>query len=154
MIIILIKERGAQLKKRIVRMTHQREIILEELRQLKTHPTADELYDIVKKRLPRISLATVYRNLDVLADLGMIQRIEVSGRQKRFDGNPEPHHHIRCLVCGRVADVEMDNPPKIDFDALHTHGFKVLGFRLEFEGVCPECSFTQKDSQSLPENLQ
>ncbi len=135
-------------------MTHQREIILEELRQLKTHPTADELYDIVKKRLPRISLATVYRNLDVLADLGMIQRIEVSGRQKRFDGNPDPHHHIRCLVCGRVADVEMDNPPQINFGSLHTHGFKVLGFRLEFEGVCPECSFTQKDSQSPPENLQ
>ena len=137
------------MKKQIVRMTHQREIILEELKQLKTHPTADELYDIVRKRLPKISLATVYRNLDVLADLGMIQRIEISGRQKRFDGNPEPHHHIRCLVCGRVADVEIEKHPEINFHEIKAHGFKVVGFRLEFEGICPECTFSQSGSHDL-----
>ena len=137
------------MKKKTVRMTHQREIILEELKQLKTHPTADELYDIVRKRLPRISLATVYRNLDVLADLGMIQRIEVSGRQKRFDGNPKPHHHIRCLLCGRVADVEIERPAEINFNEIKAHGFKVVGFRLEFEGICPECTFSHGGSHGF-----
>lgn len=125
--------------RKMMRMTHQREIILEELKRLKTHPTADELYEIVKKRLPRISLATVYRNLDVLAELGIIQRIEVSGRQKRFDGNPEAHHHIRCLVCGRVADAELSQEPEVNFESVKASGFKIIGFNLEFQGVCPEC---------------
>ncbi len=133
-------------KKQIVRMTHQREIILEELRQLKSHPTADELYSIIKKRLPRISLATVYRNLDILADNGHIQRIELGGRQRRFDGNPMPHYHIRCNVCGKIADVEIyDSDIKekievdIDLSKVDACGFRILGYKFEFEGLCPDC---------------
>jgi Fe2+ or Zn2+ uptake regulation protein len=72
-----------------LRMTHQREIILDELNRSKTHPTADELFDRIKHKLPRISLATVYRNLEILSAAGLIKKLEMSGRQKRFDWDRE-----------------------------------------------------------------
>ena len=87
------------------RMTRQRAVILEELRKVKTHPTADELYSIVRERLPRISLGTVYRNLDFLADTGEIRRLEAAGTTKRFDGDISWHQHVRCIHCGRIGDV-------------------------------------------------
>ena len=125
-----------------MRMTSQREIILEELRGTTSHPTADELYVRVKKRLPRISLATVYRNLERMAEEGMIQKIEVAGAQKRFDGNPEFHYHIRCARCGRVDDVHVE--PLEELEALVSRegdlqGYRLLGYRLELVGICPDC---------------
>ncbi len=122
------------------RITHQREVILEELKSVRTHPSADELYDQVRQRLPRISLATVYRNLEFLTDQGLVQKIEVGGRQKRFDGNPEEHYHIRCLDCGKVDDVDLDRIQSLDKSISRTCGYKVIGHRLEFMGICPECS--------------
>ena len=70
------------------------------------HPTADEVYQVVRKRLPRISLGTVYRNLDVLSESGEISRLDRCGAQYRFDGDLEQHYHIRCSSCGRVDDIE------------------------------------------------
>ena len=78
------------------RNTRQRDVILGELRNSLTHPTATELYDLVRRRLPKISLGTVYRNLDLLARMGIIQRLEMAGAETRFDGDRRPHDHIRC----------------------------------------------------------
>ena len=72
--------------------TVQRRVIMDELRALKTHPTADELYRIVRIRLPKISLGTVYRNLSILAESGMIRRLDSAGRQTRFDADISPHY--------------------------------------------------------------
>ena len=91
-----------------LRMTNQREIILRELVKSKEHLTADELYDIVKKVMPRISLATVYRNLEILSEAGIIGKLEISGRQKRFDFDPEDHDHIYCAVCHRVDNLDIE----------------------------------------------
>ena len=91
-----------------LRMTNQREMILQELKKSKEHLTADELYDRVRKRMPRISLATVYRNLEILSEAGMIGKLEVSGRQKRFDWNAEEHDHIFCVKCHRVDNLELN----------------------------------------------
>ena len=66
-----------------LKLTKQRKVILEELRKLKTHPSADEIYNIVRERLPRISLGTVYRNLEILSDAGVILKLDVAGSQKR-----------------------------------------------------------------------
>lgn len=123
----------------IARMTRQRRIILDELCRLKTHPTADDLYEIVRKRLPRISLGTVYRNLDVLSRTGVILRLEMGGSQYRFDGNPLPHAHVRCVHCGSVADVcgpLAGVPLPAPEDAC---GYCVTGYRMEYTGTCPEC---------------
>ncbi|MGD9277844.1 MAG: transcriptional repressor, partial [Desulfobacterales bacterium] len=74
------------------RITKQRQVILEELRQMETHPSADEIYKVVRRRLPRISLGTVYRNLEVLAQMGEIQKLELSGSIKRYDWNTNKHY--------------------------------------------------------------
>ena len=122
-----------------LRMTNQREIILNELRKSRQHLTADELYGRVKKFMPRISLATVYRNLETLSEAGIIAKIEISGRQKRFDYDTEAHDHIFCVQCHRVDNISLERglisvsslslPPK----------YQITGYRVEFAGICPPC---------------
>ncbi len=136
------------------RMTRQRSIILEELRSVDSHPSADEIYEMVRKRLPRISLGTVYRNLEILCELGEIQKLEAGGILKRFDGNPKLHYHIRCIGCGRVVDAPV-NPLIHAGEAIHAAtDYKIIGHRFEFLGVCPACAETAiapglKDAQYL-----
>ncbi len=122
-----------------MRITNQREIILEELRRLKTHPTADELYEVVKKRLPRISIATVYRNLERLSEAGIIHKLEYGGRQKRFDGDVRPHSHVFCVRCGRISDVDTVEGLSVRAMVLDPKGFEIIEGSLQFEGICPEC---------------
>ena len=129
-----------------VRITHQREVILETLKSVKTHPTADELYDMVRQRLPRISLATVYRNLEWLSDQGIVQKIEVGGRQKRFDANTMTHYHIRCVECGKVDDAELDPLLGVNQIPDTINGYKVLGHSMELQGLCPECNMKKMSS--------
>lgn len=103
------------------------------------HPTAEEVYGIVRERAPGISLGTIYRNLDVLAREGLIQAIESAGLHRRYDGNPVPHFHFQCRQCRELWDMhpqEPWTPPPLE----EYPGFEVTGFRLIFEGYCPECS--------------
>jgi Fur family transcriptional regulator, ferric uptake regulator len=122
-----------------LRMTTQRQVILDELKKLKSHPTAGELCQIVRRRLPRISLGTVYRNLEILSRQGMIQKLDVGGTEMRFDGTTDNHYHLRCLNCGKVADVEMDVIPGLEHKVDGAAGYEVLAHRLEFMGLCPDC---------------
>lgn len=126
-----------------MRLTPQRQIILEELSKVKTHPTANEVYDMVRKRLPRIGLGTVYRNLDLMAENGLILKLEVGGTQKRFDATTDLHYHIRCTKCGRVDDVDMDVLPQIDQAAVNATDYQILGHHIEFTGICESCSKLQ-----------
>ena len=122
-----------------MRMTSQREIILKELQDSHQHLTADELYERVKKIMPRISLATVYRNLETLSEAGIIGKLEISGRQKRFDSDVHPHDHIYCLECHRVDNIDFDrnlvNPSAVTSDK----GYRITGYRVEFKGICAPC---------------
>lgn len=124
---------------KMLRMTTQRQVILEELSKVKTHPTANELYDMVRKRLPHIGLGTVYRNLELMADCGMILKVEVGGTQKRFDATTDDHYHIRCSACGRVDDIDM--PVIEDFAARASTAspYLILGHHVEFTGICEDC---------------
>lgn len=123
-----------------LRMTRQRQVILEELRKVNTHPSADEVYEMVRKRLPRISLGTVYRNLEILSESGDIKKLEPGCSLKRFDGNPSEHCHIRCVRCDRIADAPLAPDIEIDVAGLMPADYKIIGHRLEFFGVCPNCS--------------
>jgi Fur family transcriptional regulator, peroxide stress response regulator len=123
-----------------IRMTRQRKVILEELRKFMHHPGADEIYEAVRKRIPRISLGTVYRNLEVLSELGEIRKLEFGGTMKRFDGDPEEHYHIRCNLCDRVDNVPMPHLEDIEERINLDTDYRIIGHRLEFFGLCPECS--------------
>ena len=121
------------------RNTRQRQVVLEELRKLTSHPTAADLYEITRARMPKISLGTVYRNLELLAENGVIQKLEIGGSEARFDGNPERHYHVRCARCERVDDVHDLPGDFVKRPVKHLSDYEILGFRLEFIGICPEC---------------
>jgi Fur family ferric uptake transcriptional regulator len=122
-----------------LRLTRQRKVILEELRKVDTHPSADELYEMVRKRLPRISLGTVYRNLEILSESGEIQKLELGCTLKRFDGIAANHYHIRCIHCDRVVDAPADIYVTVSHDLKNATDFEITGHRLELIGICPAC---------------
>jgi Fur family ferric uptake transcriptional regulator len=122
-----------------MRLTSQRQVILEELKKVTSHPTANEVYDMVRKRLPRIGLGTVYRNLDLLAERGIINKLEVGGEQKRFDGDTSPHYHIRCIRCNRVEDIFIDRDKKLEKKAATCCNYKILDHHVQFSGICSKC---------------
>ena len=122
------------------RITKQRQVILEEVRKLNTHPSADEIYKVVRRRLPRISLGTVYRNLEILAQMEEIQKLELSGSLKRYDWNTNKHYHIRCVRCNRVDDAPIAPMNQLEDELYEATVFEIIGHNLEFTGLCPECS--------------
>lgn len=127
------------------RNTRQRRVILEELAKLTSHPTAGELYEIVRKRLPKISLGTVYRNLESLSRQGRIRKLETSGAENRFDIDLRSHHHLQCRICGKVEDAP-DTPGNLEIgDIKHLGGYDILEHRLEFIGICPDCRIEESE---------
>jgi Fur family ferric uptake transcriptional regulator len=118
--------------------TRQRQVILEELRKVTSHPSADEIYEMVRKRLPRISLGTVYRNLEQMASEDAILKLD-GGTQKRYDGNPEKHYHFRCLKCSEMIDLPFKPMEAIQKMIKSLKNFEITDYRLDFVGICPKC---------------
>ena len=133
---------------RLRRNTPQRRVILEELCAACSHPTASELYDLVRQRLPRVSLGTVYRNLEVLHADGAIRKLEFAGGETRFDGDLATHYHVRCTECGHIEDVHDLGPGGQPAQPASLAGYRVAGHRLEYYGVCPACQ--PSDGRSGP----
>ena len=121
------------------RMTRQRKLLMEILDRRNWHPTAEEVYGLVRQRAPKISLGTVYRNLDVLSRQGIIQKIEAAGVQRRYDGNPKPHFHAQCLQCLEVWDAETDEEGFLPPALVSCPDFLTTGYRVVFEGYCAQC---------------
>jgi len=123
------------------RRSKQREAITRVLRSTTSHPTADWIYEQVRKEIPNISLGTVYRNLKLLRDEGRILDLD-TGSLNRFDGNNENHYHFRCEGCGRVFDVDEPVDLSLDRRVAEKMGFTVSHHRLEFRGLCNDCQST------------
>jgi Fur family transcriptional regulator, ferric uptake regulator len=140
-----------ELKKNF-RETEPRRVILQEIKNMKSHPTADELYEIVRKKVPRVSLGTIYRNLEVLCQEGLIQKIEVGGSQKRFDGHTENHYHFRCLTCGKVEDITQKPLKEIESTLPKLSPYEILGHHLELIGRCSNCNAESQIEKSISEN--
>lgn len=123
--------------------TIQRRVIMEELSLLKSHPTADELFQIVRIRLPKISLATVYRNLAELAAAGKIRKSELPGGKAHFETKLEPHFHLRCVHCEAIEDLPLSRSEIEDFlkDKVTR---RILDFDLCFSGLCRSCHELRK----------
>ncbi len=126
------------------RSTRQRQVVQDELKKLTCHPTAMELYEIVRQVLPKVSLGTVYRNLEFLARNGAIQKLETGGKESRFDGTPDLHSHVRCLACGKVDDAYHEPEDLAEERITHLNGYEIIGHNLEYFGYCPECREKRK----------
>jgi Fur family peroxide stress response transcriptional regulator len=120
-----------------LKLTPQRLAILDYLRDNLEHPSAEDIYKAIVERFPTMSFATVYNTLDTLREKGAVQELTIDPRKKRFDPNPEPHHHLICIRCKRILDVHIDYQLQIPEEM--KNGFEVVGNHIEFYGTCPDC---------------
>jgi len=121
------------------RDTKQREAILRLLRKTSSHPTADQIYDEVRKDIPNISKGTVYRNMQVLEEDGAISVLNINGTQSRYEVKQKSHYHFRCEKCGRVFDLDEPVVLELDEQVAKKTGFNVKYHQTEFRGICKDC---------------
>ena len=128
------------------RDTIQKKLVLDAVRELGCHATAQEVYEHIAADYPSISKGTVYRNLNSLSEDGEIRRIEAPGAADHYDHNCKNHYHIICVKCGKVFDVDMEPIASLTDRINDTHGFDFFDCDIVFKGICPEC---KKASQAL-----
>lgn len=120
------------------RNTKQRGLVLDVVRSHYDHPTAEQIYNDVHEQNEKVSRATVYRNLNLLDDLGEIQQI-FAPVANRFDLRCDPHYHLMCVKCGSVVDAPLEYQQAYDELVASSSGFRLIGHQSLFEGICPDC---------------
>lgn len=115
------------------RLTKQKAAILEYLKNTKTHPDAETVYEVLREKIPNISLSTVYRNLSLMSEEGLILKLTPGGTSDHFDGDISPHQHFLCTDCGRIVDVDC----KIDLKNKNIG--EISSYLVYFYGICKEC---------------
>jgi Fe2+ or Zn2+ uptake regulation protein len=118
--------------------TRQRALILEYLRSSEEHPTAAQTHAALLRRMPSLSLGTVYRNLEVLVSEGVVDEVPSAGGA-RYDGNPKPHHHFICERCGAIDDLHLQAPPSLAQKLRRARGRKASRIKIDFFGLCESC---------------
>ncbi len=122
------------------RITPQRLCILQALTETKSHPSAEEIFSEVHRICPTTSLATIYKTLQTLKEMGEVVELEFSDGSNRYDGlRPESHPHAVCSKCGKIVDVEIEGLAELDKKASAVSGFKVDHYRIDFYGLCADC---------------
>ncbi len=134
-----LKEALDTLKESGVRITPQRHAILEYLINTMTHPTADEIYKALEGKFPNMSVATVYNNLRVFRQVGLVKELTYGDSSSRFDFTTHDHYHVICESCGKIVDFQYPGLDEVEHFASHVSGFKVSHHRLEIYGQCPDC---------------
>jgi Fe2+ or Zn2+ uptake regulation protein len=129
----------SHLARRGMRLTDQRRLILAVVQATDTHPTAERVHAAVRRRIPRVSLGTVYRNLRLLARHGLLAEI-AGGPTLRFDARVERHHHFTCSACGHIFDLDEPVDDRLDDRVAARTGFRVSHHRIEFYGQCARCA--------------
>ncbi|MGE7999113.1 peroxide-responsive transcriptional repressor PerR [Lysinibacillus sp. NPDC093190] len=122
-----------------VRITPQRHAILEYLIQTMAHPTADEIYKALEGKFPNMSVATVYNNLRVFREVGLVKELTFGDASSRFDFVTNDHYHMICECCGTIVDFHYPGLDEIEHFASQVTGFDVHSHRLEIYGTCPSC---------------
>ena len=129
-----------KLRQRDFRITPQRFAVLRILASSTAHPGADQVYEEVRKEFPTISLATVYKTATLLREMGELSELAMKDGTTRFDGrNPEPHPHVICTRCRTIADFDAPPLDSLAQEAAAKTGYRILGHRLDFFGLCPAC---------------
>lgn len=134
-----LKEALDLLKSTGVRITPQRHAVLEYLVESMTHPTADEIYKALEGKFPNMSVATVYNNLRVFKEVGLVKELTYGDASSRFDYVTSPHYHVICEECGRMVDFPYTGLDEMEKAAAEKTGFTIKSHRLELYGVCPDC---------------
>ncbi|MBN1503098.1 transcriptional repressor [Candidatus Woesearchaeota archaeon] len=119
-------------------MTNQRLKIMNYLKKVRTHPTAEQVYEEVKKELPAITLATVYRNLHLLADQGDILKLEIN-KEFHFDADTCKHQHFICRKCGKIIDIMDKDLSEYALEKVSSKNFKPECVTIIFRGICKNC---------------
>ena len=119
------------------KLTPQRLAILEFLDGNKSHPSAEEIYRTVSVKFPTMSFATVYNTLETMRKRGKLLELTIDPDKKRFDPNPNPHHHLICIRCKRIVDI--DENFILDIPSSKTEQYEIIGNHIEFYGLCPNC---------------
>lgn len=126
------------------RKTIQCALVLETVKKLKRHVTADEVFEEIVKEYPNIGRGTVYRNLQRLSEKGEIRKIEVPEGADCYDHILQPHYHIRCTKCGEMFDVDMPYIKNLEENVKDFHGFSEVSYDIIFKGICPTCRAKNK----------
>jgi Fur family peroxide stress response transcriptional regulator len=134
-----LKEAVERLKSSGVRITPQRHAVLEYLIEAEIHPTADDIYKALEGKFPNMSVATVYNNLRVFKDIGLVKELTYGDASSRFDYNTTKHYHVICESCGKIVDFHYPSLDEVEALAETVTGFEVSHHRLEIYGTCPDC---------------
>ena len=130
-------------------MTAQRRVVAEVLAGEHIHLTADTVYSRAREALPEISLATVYNTLNELVDMGEVLEVSTGDGPRRYDPNATvAHHHLYCVGCGALLDVNPDGTDRLVLPASQQHGFELLDVDIVFRGRCPNCRTTTESAQT------
>jgi Fur family peroxide stress response transcriptional regulator len=123
------------------KLTPQRLVIARILSESEGHPSVEDIYNQLRRDFPGISQATVYRNIMLLKSLGEVLEIGFAGGSTRYDGKkPYPHPHVICLKCNKIIDPDLESLRDLTKEIIDESGFEILSYRLDFFGICPECS--------------
>jgi Fur family transcriptional regulator, peroxide stress response regulator len=133
------------------RRSKQREAIVRVLRSTSSHPSAEWIYEEVKKEIPNIGLATVYRNLRLLKEAGEVYEMHASNDIARFDGNTGMHYHFYCDGCGRILDLDEPVDTTIQTRVARRTGLKVTRHNLELGGLCLDCQKRETHVDNRPQ---
>lgn len=131
-------------------LTIQRRAIFEALEGRRDHPTADQVYESVRERIPGLSRTTVYRVLETLVRVGAARKVGHPGAASRFDPRVDHHHHLVCVECEKVVDLEPTAGKKITLPASRRSGFQVHDYSIHFTGLCPDCRRTGRPGRTTP----
>ncbi len=129
----------AECRRRGLALTIQRRAVYEELAERKDHPTADQVYDTLRARLPGLSRTTVYRVLDTLVEQGFARRVQHAAGVARFDPMTARHHHLACDRCGKLVDLDDRVIPRIPLPDARGTGFRIDDYSISFSGLCQSC---------------
>ena len=130
--------------------TKQRQAILEAVRSTSEHPTASWVYQRVRRQIPRLSLGTVYRNLRLLREEGLLSEIRIGERASRYEAVHQKHSHLYCKGCGRIQDLPILVDSDLEGKAARLSGFAILEHSLEMWGICPSCQTRSRGRRVSP----
>ncbi|UCH64148.1 MAG: transcriptional repressor [Fidelibacterota bacterium] len=137
-----LEEVIAKLRANGHRLTPQRMAVLKVLVRDREHLNVEQIYEHVKADFPMTSLATIYKTVNVLKEMGEVMELGFHDDCARFDGNPCPHPHLICINCKKIMDIDIDDLDELPREVARRKGYQIISHRFEFYGICPRCQET------------